>query len=141
MKDDLFVSETLSLPGALLSWRAVRASGPGGQNVNKVASKVKLRFSFELCEEIPAYAKLRLRTAGPLDTDGNLLIVSQKTRDQRKNLGDAQDKLVALVRTSLIQLKKRKATKPSRGMQEHRIKEKKLRGETKKTRTRIRIDC
>jgi ribosome-associated protein len=137
--DDLETKKLL-IPGSLLSWKAVRASGPGGQNVNKVSSKVELHCDFERLEGLPEFARDRLRAKATLDRDGQLLVVSQKTRDQHKNLRDACDRLIALIEASMVQQKKRKPTKPSRGVNERRVKEKKLRGKTKSTRSRVKAE-
>src|SRR5450432_823154 len=89
----------LVIPEAELRWTAVRASGPGGQNVNKVASKIDLRFDFEQSAALTAELKARLRitAAARLDADGRLQITSQLTRNQPDNLEDARQKLAELL--------------------------------------------
>jgi ribosome-associated protein len=133
--EDLTVG-SLTIPSAELSFRAVRSGGPGGQNVNKVASKVELRFDFEASLALPAAVKARLRTLGrnKLDSEGRLLIVSQRTRDQKKNLEDARRKIAELLEAALIAPKRRKATKPSRAVSRRRVEEKMRRGVTKASR-------
>jgi ribosome-associated protein len=124
--DPIWIDERVMIPGDLLSWTAVRASGPGGQNVNKVSSKVELRFEIARCSTLPAFAKSRLYTAcrNRLDAEGRVRITSQATRDQGKNLEDAIAKLVALVHEALNPPKPRRATKPTRGSKERRLKAK-----------------
>ncbi|CAG0996135.1 hypothetical protein GPROT1_03438, partial [Gammaproteobacteria bacterium] len=87
---DLVVTERVTIPDADLSWTAVRGSGPGGQNVNKVASKVDLRFDLEGTQALSADVKRRLTAlaSGRLDAEGRILITSQLTRDQGRNLED-----------------------------------------------------
>ena len=122
----LVVLPSLVLPEASMTWAASRSSGAGGQNVNKVSSKVELRFDFESCGALDEATKSRLRTiaATRLDADGRILVVSQKTRDQPKNLEDAREKLKALVLKALERPKKRRPTRPSRGAVERRLSDK-----------------
>jgi ribosome-associated protein len=133
----LEISATLTLPAACLTWAASRASGPGGQNVNKVASKVELRFDVEGCAALDGATKERLRAiaAGMLDAEGRILVVSQKTRDQPKNLDDAREKLRALILRALVRPKKRRPTRPSRGAVARRLDEKSRASQKKKQRS------
>ncbi len=135
MSDDLEVGP-LRVPEAELVWVAVRASGPGGQNVNKVSSKVELRFDFESSASLPERVRARLRALARtrLDGEGRILLTSQKTRDQRKNLEDVRAKLGELLASALVEPKKRKATKPTFSSKVRRVDEKKRRGQTKATR-------
>ncbi len=112
-----------------MDFHAVRAGGPGGQNVNKVASKVELRVRLDRIVGLDPDARARLRVlcAGRLDAEGRLVITSQLTRDQRQNLEDARDKVRAIVAQSLVRPKKRRATRPTRGSVERRLSEKKRR--------------
>lgn len=134
--DDLPIDRRVVIPAADLSWTAVRSSGPGGQNVNKVASKVDLRFDLEGTTALSPEAKQRLRrmAAARLDKDGRLVVTSQATRDQSRNLDDAREKLAALIRRALVVPKRRKPTKPSKGAKERRLKEKRARSEKKERR-------
>ncbi len=134
--DDLRIDRKVVIPAGDLSWTAVRSSGPGGQNVNKVASKVDLRFDLEGSTALGPQAKERLRRLAStrIDKDGRLLVTSQATRDQARNLEDAREKLAELVRRALVVPKKRKPTKPSKGAKERRLKEKRVRAEKKEGR-------
>lgn len=134
--DDLTIRDDLVVPAALLAWTAVRASGPGGQNVNKVASKVDLRFDFEKWAGLDEGARARLRALDGvrLDAEGRIVIVSQEYRDQVRNLAAARDRVAALVRTALVRPKKRIARKPSLASKARRVEAKRRNSEKKAAR-------
>jgi ribosome-associated protein len=140
--DALPIDERLVIPAQALSFTAVRASGAGGQNVNKVASKVELRFDLWSCQELPAPVKQRLATANRnrIDAEGQLRIVSQLTRDQGRNLEDARNKLAELIRAALFVPKPRRATKPTRGSQRRRVETKRRDSQKKQLRGRVRSE-
>ena len=122
----LVVSPTLTVPAEAIAFRAVRSSGPGGQNVNKVASKVELRVDLDRVEGLSPSARSRLLAlaASRLDAEGRLVVVSQKTRDQSRNLEDARAKLRALLLRSLVAPRPRRATRPSKASKERRLEAK-----------------
>ncbi len=113
----------------------IRASGPGGQNVNKVATAAQLRFDVRV-SSLPEKVKERLiRLAGKrLTSEGILVIEAKRFRTQEQNREDAIQRFVELVRQSLIEPKKRKKTKPTRAAKEERLKEKKRRADIKRIR-------
>ena len=115
----------------------VRASGPGGQNVNKVATAAQLRFDVN-ASSLPDDVRRRLiRLAGNrVTTEGVLLIEARRFRTQEQNREDAVQRFVELVRKALIPPKPRKQTKPTAASKAKRIKAKKLRGDTKRLRTK-----
>lgn len=137
MSEPLVITPELTLPADELRWKAVRGSGPGGQNVNKVSSKVELRFDVARTEHLDEDAKRRLcELAGhKMDKEGVLLVACQETRDQKKNLEAARARLAELVRAALIRPIKRRKTKISRGAIERRLAGKKLVAQKKRTRS------
>jgi ribosome-associated protein len=142
MSEPIAVAPRVSVPAAAISWRAVRSSGPGGQNVNKVASKVELRVDLAAVTGLSVGARARLRAAAAtrLDADGRLLVTSQRTRDQGRNLEDARDKVRRLVADALVEPKRRRATRPSAGAHDRRVRAKKETADVKRGRARVRAD-
>lgn len=140
--DALPINGHLVIPARHLNWTAVRSSGPGGQNVNKVASKVDLRFDLAGCEVLHPAAKARLYSLcrNKLDAAGQVLITSQRTRDQLQNLEDAREKLAALIRSALIPPKPRRPTKPTFGSKLRRLEGKQRTKQKKQSRGRVRAD-
>lgn len=132
----LVVNSRLTIPAAELQISFARSGGPGGQNVNKVATKVELRWnpaaSAVLSDRDRAWLQERLGSR--LTAAGELLITSSKTRDQAKNRDDARAKMAAIIRTALQRPKIRRQTRPSRGSVERRLQDKKQRSERKRSR-------
>ena len=131
----IHIAEGIALDEREIGERFVRASGPGGQNVNKVATAVELRFDVA-ASSLPDEIKRRLAVlaAGRLTTDGILLIDSREHRTQARNREAARERLVALIRQAVRRPKKRRATRPTAAAREHRLQSKKRRSHIKKLR-------
>lgn len=134
----IIVTDDVRVPDAALTVRAVRASGPGGQNVNKVATKIDLRVELDRVEGLSDAARSRLDALARhrLDAEGRLVVTSQATRNQARNLEDAREKVRALVASALIAPRSRTATKPSAAARERRLVEKRSRSGIKRLRAR-----
>ena len=130
------IAGSIELGDEELEWKFIRSSGPGGQNVNKVASAVQLRFRLLQNTSLPPPVKNRLRRlAGQkLNEDGSILIFARGERSQEQNRRDALERLTAMIHAALVEPKIRKKTKPTRASKERRIESKKRRGSTKQTR-------
>ena len=136
----LQITADVSLPDQDLSWSFVRASGPGGQNVNKVATAAQLRFDLAGTMSLDAAVKQRLRSlAGRRVTeDGALIIMARNQRTQESNRREALQRLADLVQRALVAPKARKATRPTRAARQRRLETKTQRRTTKQLRGRVR---
>lgn len=132
----LIITPNVVIPDEEFEWKFIRSSGPGGQNVNKVASAVQLRFLLPNNTSLPVAARNRLRRlAGQkLIDDGSILISARSERSQEQNRRDALERLAELIRAAMIEPKIRKKTRPTRASKERRIDSKKRRGTTKQGR-------
>jgi ribosome-associated protein len=134
----LEVTPALHIPETELSESFVRASGPGGQNVNKVASAVELRFDVTHSAMLSDALRARLlaRRDRRLTADGVLVIQANRFRDQARNREDARARLAEIIRAALHVPKRRVATKPTRASKERRITAKKKRAQHKQMRSK-----
>jgi ribosome-associated protein len=126
MPDPIFVEGGVLVPADALEARAVRASGPGGQNVNKVASKIELKVNLGMIQGMDAAGRKRLLriVAKRIDSTGRLLVTSQRTRDQYRNLQDARKKVHDWIAQALRPPKKRIRTQPSEASTQRRLEAK-----------------
>jgi ribosome-associated protein len=138
----LEVSASVVIPDGELSFAFVRASGPGGQNVNKVSSAVQLRFDMAGSGALSDAVKNRLRVlAGRRFTDdGAILIIARNQRSQDQNRREALERLADLIRRALVVPKTRKATKPTKASRERRLDGKVHQQRTKQRRKQVRWD-
>jgi len=137
----LYVTETVTIDEKDLDERFVRASGPGGQNVNKVSTAVELRFNID-SSALPSDVKERLRalSGSKLTADGILLIDSREHRLQSQNREAARARLASLIRQALVRPRTRRPTRPKASARAERLAVKKRRGDVKATRRRGGFD-
>jgi len=135
----LRINDKIAIEDWELTEQFIRSSGPGGQNVNKVASAVELRFEAARSPNLPAAVKSRLRRlAGRRWTkDGAVVLTCDETRSQPRNREIARDRLMELIRQATVKPKRRVPTRPTLGAKKRRLKAKKTRGEVKALRGRV----
>lgn len=132
----LRITENIVIDEKELDYTFVHASGPGGQNVNKVATAVQLRFNVAHSPSLPEDVRQRLlrQAAGHITQDGILIIDARQYRSQWRNRLDATQRLIALIRQAATVPKPRHATRPSRAVKQRRLQAKRHRSETKRLR-------
>ena len=136
MSGTLYVTPRITIPDEELEEKFIRSSGPGGQNVNKVASAVQLRFDARNSPSLTELARAALLLGGMLTRDGMLVITAQRFREQERNRADARARLVEILRRAATPKKPRRATKVPKASKRKRLESKKHRAEIKRGRGR-----
>jgi len=142
MQQDLFIRKDLTIPGAELEVQATVGGGPGGQHVNKSATRITLRWSVARSAVLRPWHRNRLmeRWASRLTKEGEVVIHVHQHRSQQRNLDAARERLVSWIQAALEVQKVRRATKPTRASKRRRVDNKKKRAHVKKGRGRVRYD-
>jgi ribosome-associated protein len=132
----MVVNDAITIPDDEFDWSYARSGGPGGQNVNKVSSKAVLRWPVRTSPSLPPHVRDRLMALNRrrVTTEGELVITSQRYRDQERNRQDCVDKLAELVREAATLPKPRRATRPTRGSRTRRLASKRHRSALKASR-------
>ena len=140
--DGLKITDTLSIPASEIAISSIRAQGAGGQNVNKVASAIHLRFDAASSKALPDDVKQRLLGMGDqrITSDGIIVIKAQVFRTREKNIKDAMQRLATLIRSALVVTKPRKKTNIPKAAKKKRVEDKRKRGLLKQKRHRIDDD-
>lgn len=140
--DDIRVTRSIRIPRSELNFQFSRSGGPGGQNVNKLNTRVQMRWNVETTEALrdDVRERLKSRARRRINADGELIITSQRYRDQSRNIDDCIEKLRALVHESAQKPTPRKPTRPTAGSERRRIEAKKQRSQRKKSRKPPRLD-
>ena len=138
----LYVTSSIQISEEELQESFIRSSGPGGQNVNKVATAVQLRFDAGKTPALDEEVKMRLkRLAGRrMTADGVIVIEARRYREQEKNRVDARERLVALIRKAIEKPRARRQTRPTRASVQRRVEGKKKRGNVKQMRNKPEVD-
>lgn len=137
------ITNEISLPEDEIEERFIRSGGPGGQNVNKLATTVQLRFNIRMSKSLPERVRVNILNSGDsrLTKDGDLVLTAGRHRTQAANRRDALERLKEIIKTAAHIPKHRIATKPTRGSKERRLEGKAKRGSIKKTRSgKIELD-
>ena len=141
MSDVIYINRRISIPLSEIDFKAIRASGPGGQNVNKVSSAIHLRFDVKASSLLEGYKDRILQYSDQrISSDGVILIKSQSSRLQARNKELALERLQSLLKTIFTDKPKRRPTRPTRGSKERRLKKKAVRSAVKAGRGKVRLD-
>lgn len=139
---DIQVTDTIRIPRSELTFQFSRSGGPGGQNVNKVNTRVQMRWNVEETEALPEEVRMRLKTLQRrrVNNKGELMIAGQRHRDQARNIEDCLAKLQEMVAEAAVKPRRRRPTKPTAGARRRRLQAKRERSEKKQRRRPPRLD-